>query len=308
MNDSHFKSGFVSLAGLPNAGKSTLLNQLAGMHLAITSPKPQTTRQVVRAIIDEPGAQMIFLDTPGYHTANTRLDKNMLASIAAALTDADIVLLVTDASRAQTASKLPATELALLERLGKLEKPVILLLNKVDKMAKEQLLPLIGRYDQAYPFAAIIPLSARNGDGLDDLLSEIRKLLPEGPQYYPVDSVTDLTEREMAAELIREQVLLMTHDEIPHGSAVEVEKFDEIGSPDRTQIRISAVIYCDKDGHKGILIGKGGSMLKAIGTKARLNIEQMAGCACFLELFVKVRPGWRNRRDILRTLGLETRA
>jgi len=308
MNDSHFKSGFVSLAGLPNAGKSTLLNQLAGMHLAITSPKPQTTRQVVRAIIDEPGAQMIFLDTPGYHTANTRLDKNMLASIAAALTDADIVLLVTDASRAQTASKLPATELALLERLGKLEKPVILLLNKVDKMAKEQLLPLIGRYAQAYPFAAIIPLSARNGDGLDDLLSEIRKLLPEGPQYYPVDSVTDLTEREMAAELIREQVLLMTHDEIPHGSAFEVEKFDEIGSPDRTQIRISAVIYCDKDGHKGILIGKGGSMLKAIGTKARLNIEQMAGCACFLELFVKVRPGWRNRRDILRTLGLETRA
>ena len=308
MSEIEFKSGFISLAGLPNAGKSTLLNQLAGMHLAITSPKPQTTRQVVRAIIDEPGLQMVFLDTPGYHTANTRLGKNMLSSIAAALTDADIVLLVTDASRAQTASRLPATEQALLERLGKLDKPVILVLNKVDIMVKEQLLPLIERYNKAYPFAAIIPLSARNGDGLDDLLAEIRRHLPAGPQYYPLASVTDLTEREMAAELIREQVLLLTHAEIPHGTAVEVEKFEETGSPQRTQVRVSAVIYCDKDSHKGILIGKQGSMLKAIGTQARLSIEEMAGCPCFLELFVKVRPGWRNRRDILRTLGLETRS
>lgn len=310
MSDSSFKSGFISLAGLPNAGKSTLLNQLAGLHLAITSPKPQTTRQTIRAIIDEPDSQMIFLDTPGYHQPKSQLDRYMLRDILAALTDADIVLLITDAdaaARANPASGLPALERKLLEQLQPMGKPVILILNKIDKMAKESLLPLIARYNQAYPFVAILPVSARSGDGISQLLAEIRRILPPGPRYYPLDTLTDQTERSMAAELIREQVLLQTHAEIPHGVVVEIEAFEEIGEPERTRAEISAVIYCDKDSHKGILIGKQGSMLKNIGTQARLQIEELLGCPCYLELFVKVREGWRNRRDILRNLGLGSR-
>jgi GTP-binding protein Era len=311
MTQPEFKSGFISLTGLPNAGKSTLLNQLAGMHLAITSPKPQTTRQVIRAIVDEPDCQIIFLDTPGYHNPKSRLDRFMLNGVMAALTDGDIILLVTDAdaaARANPAAGLPRLEQALLERLQKMDKPVVLAMNKVDKMAKEDLLPLIARYDQAYPFTAIIPISARSGDGMQQLLTEIRRLLQPGPRYFPVDTLTDQTERSMAAELIREQVLLLTHAEIPHGVAVEIEAFEETGEPERERVHINAAIYCDKDSHKGILIGKQGSMLKNIGTQARLSIEEMTGCPCYLELFVKVREDWRNRRDILRNLGLDSRS
>ena len=287
-----------------------MVNQLSGLHLAITSPKPQTTRQVIRAIVDEPDSQIIFLDTPGYHDPKSRLDRFMLSGIMAALTDGDIILLVTDAdaaARANPAAGLPRLERALLDRLQKMDKPVILAMNKVDKMAKETLLPLMARYDQAYSFAAIIPISARSGDGMKQLLTEIRRLLPTGPRYFPVDTLTDQTERSIAAELVREQVLLLTHAEIPHGVAVEIESFEDIGEPERERVLINAAIYCDKDSHKGILIGKQGSMLKRIGTQARLSIEEMTGCPCYLELFVKVREGWRNRRDILHSLGLDSR-
>jgi GTP-binding protein Era len=307
MADNVFKSGVVSLTGLPNAGKSTLLNQLAGMQLAITSPKPQTTRQVIRAIIDEPDSQIVFLDTPGFHSPKSQLDRYMLSGITAALTDCDIIVLVTDSIKAARSKQIPALEKSLLARVKKLDKPVILLLNKIDQVRKDLLLPLIARYDEAGPFAAIIPVSARKGDGVELMLAEIRRLLQPGPHYFPVDSLTDQTERSLAAELIREQVLLLTHEEIPHGVAVEIESFLEKGEPERDFVEISAVIYCDRESHKGILIGKQGAMLKQIGTRARQKIEEMTGTGCYLELFVKVREGWRNRQDILHSLGLTSR-
>ncbi len=304
MTNNAFKSGVISLAGLPNAGKSTLLNQLAGLELAITSPKPQTTRQLVRAIIDEPASQMVFLDTPGYHKGKTQLDRYMLSNITAALTDCDIVVLVTDSAKAARSRQIPELERILLTRLKKLDKPVILLLNKIDQVRKDLLLPLIARYHAALDFAAIIPVSARTGEGLDVLLLEIKRLLQPGPRYFPLDTLTDQTEKGLAAELIREQVLLLTHEEIPHGVAVEIESFLERGEPEREMVEIAAVIYCDRESHKGILIGRQGTMLKQIGSRARQKIEQMTGSPCYLELFVKVREGWRNRQDILYNLGL----
>ena len=287
MSETTFRSGFVSLIGRPNVGKSTLLNQLAGIRLAITSPKAQTTRQVVRAVLDDETSQIIFLDTPGLHKPRTRLGEFMMAQATTALSDGDIILLLIDAeaaSKSKSGRSVPAIETEILQRATRKEKPVILVLNKVDRVVKENLLPLIAAYSAAYKFAALVPVSARTGDGISELVKIIRSLLPEGPRYYPVDSVTDQTERSLAAELIREQILLLTSEEIPHGTAVEVESFEEFAGDlpleeaegaERDFVRISAVIYCDKDTHKGILIGHRGSMLKRIGSGARAQIEQM---------------------------------
>jgi GTP-binding protein Era len=319
MNESAFKSGFVSLIGRPNTGKSTLLNQLAGIRLAITSPKAQTTRQVVRAVLDDEASQIIFLDTPGLHKPKTRLGEYMMACAATALADGDIILLLIDAAAAvksRSGSNVPAIEAEIIEKASRQDKPVILVINKVDQVVKESLLPLIAAYASAYEFAALVPVSARTGDGVSRLIEIIRQLLPEGPRYFPVDSVTDQTERSLAAELVREQILLLTSEEIPHGTAVEVESFDEYagdlplaeaGGAERDFVRISAVIYCDKDSHKGILIGRQGSMLKKIGSGARAQIESMLGCPVYLALHVIVREDWRNRRSILRNLGYEIR-
>ncbi|MEA4888338.1 MAG: GTPase Era [Clostridiaceae bacterium] len=336
-------SGLVCLTGKPNSGKSTLLNRIAGMHLAITSPKPQTTRQVIRAILDEPDSQIIFLDTPGLHKPRSRLGQYMMNSTNAAQSDADVLVLMTDVTAMAVGEgrslPVPVFELNWLKKAGEWHKPIILALNKIDCLEKERLLPVIAAYAAVYPFRAIIPVSARTGDGLEQLLDEIRRLLPAGPRYYPADSLTDQTERSMAAELIREQILLLTSDEIPHGVAVEIETFEELpaggtairvdeddadftddqdgdihettgetadlAEEERGLIRISAVLYCEKDSHKGILIGRQGSMLKRIGTQARLRIEQMTGCPCYLKLFIKVREDWRNRQNILRDLGYE---
>lgn len=319
MTDQIMHSGFVSLIGRPNVGKSTLLNKLAGIRLAITSPKPQTTRQVVRAIIDDEDSQIVFLDTPGMHKPRTRLGDYMVHAASTALADGDIVLLLVDAEKA-TGKKairgVPAIEAEILEKAGRMKKQVILVLNKVDKVAKEDLLPLMAGYASAFDFAAIMPVSAKNGDGLEDLVKIIRKMLPEGPRYYPVDSLTDQTERDLSAELIREQILFLTSEEIPHGTAVEIESFEaladgktlpEDSAIERELVRINAVIYCDKDSHKGILIGHHGSMLKNIGSRARAQIEAMLDCPCYLELHVKVRDDWRNRNGILRNLGYEAR-
>ncbi len=317
MNTPNFRSGFVSLIGRPNVGKSTLLNRLAGIRLAITSPKAQTTRQVVRAVVDDENSQIIFLDTPGLHQPRTQLGEYMMSCAATALADGDIILLLIDAEGAtesRTGRGVPKIEAGILEKAAKLNKPVILVLNKVDHTVKEALLPLLTDYAAAYNFAALIPVSARTGDGVPELIKVIQSLLPEGPRYFPVDSVTDQTERSICAELIREQILLMTSEEIPHGTAVEVESFEEMadGQPieedadiERDLVRISASIYCDKDSHKGILIGKGGSKLVNIGTGARIQIESLLNCRCYLELHVKVREDWRNRTGILRNLGYE---
>jgi len=287
MNEENFRSGFVSLIGRPNVGKSTLLNQVAGIRLAITSPKPQTTRQVVRAILDDDDSQIIFLDTPGLHKPKSRLGEYMMTAASAALADGDVVLLLVDADAAiksPLGSRVPQLETEVLGKAERQHKPVILVLNKVDKVVKEALLPLIASYAAAFAFAALIPVSARTGDGIPELVKTIRALLPEGPRYFPVDSLTDQTERSLAAELIREQILRLTSEEIPHGTAVEILSFEELTGDNakfdeettenisdedvdliaesvtgtRSLVRISAEIYCDKDSHKGILIGRHG--------------------------------------------------
>ena len=301
------RSGFVALIGRPNVGKSTLLNQMAGIRLAITSQKAQTTRQVIRAIIDAPDSQIIFLDTPGMHQPKNKLGRFMVDSARHALAEADVALLLIDANFDPRVADI---EKNILDLAAKQKKPVILVINKVDSVAKEALLPLMATFHAAYPFTAIIPISAKTGDGVDVLLQELRSLLPVGPRYFPSDSLTDQTERMLAAELIREQILRLTHEEIPHGTAVAIDSFDEDcedDPDDRTIVRIEATILVERDTHKGIIIGKQGSMLKTIGTAARLEIEKMLGCPCYLKLFVKVREDWRNRRNILLDLGYDSR-
>jgi len=307
-NSGDFRSGFVAITGRPNAGKSTLINQLASMDLAITSPKPQTTRTTIRAVINKPNGQIILVDTPGLLRPQDKLGKVMADAIARTVDDADIVLLLVDAEAEQRRRGRSAPEMELLTRLKDKEKEIILVLNKVDLIAKELLLPLIARWSERYPFAAIIPVSARNGDGIQVLENELLTRLPVGPRYFPEDSITDQTERSLAAELIREQILRHTHQEIPHGTAVIINSFEEeyeeeTVEPRRTFIHIDASILTEKDTHKGILIGKGGSMLKAIGTDARLQIEKMVGCKVYLELHIKVREDWQNRSGILRDIG-----
>jgi GTP-binding protein Era len=297
-----FRSGFVSLIGRPNVGKSTLLNQLAGQHLAITSPKPQTTRTVIRAVVDDPESQIVFLDTPGLHTPKSKLGQWMAETARLAIAETDIILLLIEAG---FSPRVLDIEQRVLDQLRNSGRPVILVINKVDANAKETILPLIAAFSAVYNFQAIIPVSARTGDGVEVLLAEIRKLLPEGPRYFPEDSLTDQTERMIAAELIREQILLKTHEEIPHGTAVAIDAFtehmDEQGN--RNRVTIEASIVCERATHKGILIGKNGSMLSAIGSAARQQIEEMLDCPCYLDLFVRVREDWRNRQSILNDLG-----
>jgi len=297
-----FRSGFVSLVGRPNVGKSTLLNQLAGQRLAITSPKPQTTRSIIRAILDQPDAQIVFLDTPGLHQPKRKLGRYMTESARMALAESDVVLLLIEAGFSPRVLDL---EQKVLNQLKGSEKPVILVINKVDVNEKEALLPLIAAFSQAFDFTAIIPVSAKTGDGMEVLVGEIKKHLQPGPRYFPEDSLTDQTERMIAAELIREQILRKTHEEIPHGTAVSIESFKEDfdDAGERVRVTIEATILCERDTHKGIIIGKRGSMLTAIGTDARKEIEAMLDCPCYLDLFVRVREDWRNRQNILNDLG-----
>jgi len=309
-----FRSGFVALTGRPNAGKSTLVNQMAGMDLAIVSYKPQTTRTAIRAIIDREDGQMILIDTPGLLKPRNRLGQYMADTISRTVLDADVVVLLVDANEEDKHKGRIGPEQGMLDRLKETGKPVILVLNKVDMIAKESLLPVIAHWSQRYPFDAIIPVSAKSGDGVEILKNELFTRLPQGPRYFPEDTITDQTERVLAAELIREQILRQIHEEIPHGTAVVINSFEEeyddcktcSDEPERSMVLIDATILCEKDSHKGILIGKGGSMLKSIGTAARIQIEKMLDCRCYLELQVKVREDWQNRSGILRDLGLTT--
>jgi GTP-binding protein Era len=303
-----FRSGFATLIGRPNVGKSTLLNKISGSRLAITSPKPQTTRHIIRAIHDDAESQIIFTDTPGMHQPKTKLGEHMVSAAKQAIADTDVVLLLIEAGFDPRVGLLEKKLLALASQY---KKPVILVINKVDLSAKENILPLIMAFDKVFDFAAIIPISAKTGDGLSELIAEIRKLLPEGPRYFPEESYTDQTERMITAELIREQILFRIHEEIPHGTAVAiesfVENFDENDETVRSHVSIEAAILCDRDSHKGIIIGKQGQTLKAIGSAARREIEEMLGCTCYLQLFVKVREDWRNRKGILNDLGYSSR-
>ncbi len=288
-----FHSGFVCILGRPNAGKSTLLNALVGEKLAIISPKPQTTRNRILGIIQIPkrkhkaGGQIILIDTPGVHKADTSLGRRMMSEVREAAEGCNLLLLITDATR-----RFGEEDQSVLEILKKVKTPSLLLLNKIDLIrgGKEKLLPLIAQYSELHHFKEIIPISAREPEGLDLLLEKVVLALPEGPHYFPDDQVTDQPARFMVAELIREQILAETTEEVPHAVSVVVEQFEE----GARLTRIAAVIYCERDGQKRILVGKQGQMLKKIGTTARLQIEKMVGTKVFLELFVKVQPGWRD--------------
>lgn len=296
-----FRSGFVAIVGRPNAGKSTLLNALAGEKLAIVSPKPQTTRNRVLGVIHVPkqkgksGAQIVLIDTPGVHRPDSSLGRKMMSEVREALNGCDLVLMITDAAK-----KGDAQDEFLLSLVKDTETPAFLLLNKIDllRLEKRALLPLIERYARLHEFSEIIPISARKREGLNVLLDKLVAALPQGPRYFADDQITDQPVRFMAAELVREQVLLATSEEVPHSTTVMIEEFEE--GPKLT--RIAAIIYCEREGQKRILVGHRGQMLKKIGTEARMEIQKMLGIKVFLELFVKVRANWRESRGFVEEL------
>jgi GTP-binding protein Era len=296
-----FHSGFVCILGRPNAGKSTLLNALVGEKLAIVSPKPQTTRDRILGIIQIPtkkgkaGGQVILIDTPGVHKPNTSLGRKMMGEVREGLEGCNLLLLIVDATR-----RFSEDDKTVIETLRRTGAPAFLLLNKIDliRRGKEKLLPLMAEYSRLHNFNEIIPISARKPEGMELLLEKVIRALPEGPRYFPENQVTDQPLRFMVAEIIREQVLLATAEEVPHATSVLVEKFED--GPRLT--RIAAVIYCEREGQKRILVGKQGQMLKKIGTSARVEIEKMVGTRVYLELFVKVQPGWRESRHFVHEL------
>jgi GTPase len=289
-----FRAGFVCILGRPNAGKSTLLNALAGEKLAIVSPKPQTTRNRILGIVNVPkskgrdATQIILIDTPGVHKPDSSLGRKMMVEVREALEGCDLVLLIMDAARRID----PLDEFA-IQMVGNASK-VLLILNKIDllRRSKEKLLPLIEEYKDLHQFREIIPISALKKDGLDRVLKSIVEALPAGSAYFPEDQITDQPSRFMAAEIVRERVLAETQDELPYATTVIVDSFEEGAK----LTRISATIYCEREGQKAILIGQKGQMLKKIGTSARVQIEQLLGVKVFLELYVKVQPRWRESR------------
>jgi GTPase len=296
-----FHSGFVCILGRPNAGKSTLLNALVGEKLAIVSPKPQTTRNRILGIIQVPkqkgrvAGQVVLIDTPGVHTPDSSLGKKMMGEVREAMDGCDLILLIVDASK-----KSRPDDQAVLEILKRSKTPALLLLNKIDLLrgGKGKLLPIIEEYSKLHKFKEVIPLSARKGEGLDLLIDKVIRALPEGPHYFPDDQVTDQPTRFMVAEIIREQVLMGTSEEVPYATTVVIEQFEE----GKKLTRIAAAIYCEREGQKGILVGKGGQMLKKIGTAARKQIEEMVGTKVYLELFVKVKADWRESHEFVEEL------
>ncbi|MDI9499746.1 MAG: GTPase Era [Acetivibrionales bacterium] len=294
-----FKSGFVSIIGRPNVGKSTLSNNLIGEKLSIISSKPQTTRNAIKAIINTDNSQIVLIDTPGIHKPKNKLGEYMVKLAESTLNEVDIILFMVEATDGSPG----AGDLYIAEQLKSVKTPVILIINKIDLVKKDRLLETIKNFSELMDFKAVIPVSAINADGTDLVVNEIRKLLPEGPKYFPDDMITDQPERMLAAELIREKMLELLQDEVPHGTGVEIITFKEREGKDL--IDIEANIYCERETHKGIIIGKQGAMLKNIGSLARIEMENLLGIQVFLKLWVKVRPGWRNSSNILRTLGYQ---
>ena len=294
-----FKSGFVSIIGRPNVGKSTLSNNLIGEKLSIISSKPQTTRNAIKAIINTDNSQIVLIDTPGIHKPKNKLGEYMVKLAESTLNEVDIILFMVEATDGSPG----AGDLYIAEQLKSVKTPVILIINKIDLVKKDRLLETIKNFSELMDFKAVIPVSAINADGTDLVVNEIRKLLPEGPKYFPDDMITDQPERMLAAELIREKMLELLQDEVPHGTGVEIITFKEREGKDL--IDIEANIYCERETHKGIIIGKQGAMLKNIGSLAWSEMENLLGILVFLKLWVKVRPGWRNSSNILRTLGYQ---
>ena len=288
-----FRAGFVSISGRPNVGKSTFLNAVLGQKLAIVTSRPQTTRNRIMGIKNLPEAQVVFLDTPGIHTPRHSLGSHMVKEARQAIHDVDAVLYMVEPT-------LPhRDDLKILKTLKGEDKPVVLLVNKLDTVKKLELLPIIQAFSEAYDFHEIVPVSALRGIGLEEALGVIVGLIPEGPRLFPEDMLTDSAERFIVSEMVREKVMASTRKEVPHAVAVEVKRWEE---NDRL-ISIGADIYVEKDGQKGIIIGKRGAMLKEIGTAARRDIEVLLGTKVFLELFVKVIPDWRRKKGVLTDLG-----
>ena len=287
------KAGFVAIIGRPNAGKSTLLNYFVGQKVAIVTSKPQTTRNRIQGIVTRPEGQIVFIDTPGLHDASSVLNRQMMREVSAALEGIDVLLMMIDATRT-----MPHADQMLLDRAKRYESKTILALNKIDKLPKPKLLPLLEAFAKAFPFAALVPISALTGSGCDQLLEEIFKQLPANENFFPDDQITDQPERFLAAEVVREKAIRLTYHEVPHALAVFVDKFEETPRI----LRIEMTLHVERDSQKKILIGRKGEMLKKIGTEARKELETILGTKIYLGLFVKVVEDWRDNPNKVREL------
>ncbi|GAB1156514.1 MULTISPECIES: GTPase Era [Paenibacillus] len=295
MKKKAFKSGFVAIVGRPNVGKSTLMNQVIGQKIAIMSDKPQTTRNKIHGVYTSEDKQVVFLDTPGIHKRQSKLGDYMNQTALNTLGEVEAALFLIDASEGMGGG-----DRYIAEQLKNVRTPVILVMNKIDKIEPEALLPLIEEYRKLHDFAEIVPVSAKLGSNVSTLLDQIGKYLPEGPQYYPEDQVTDHPEQFVCAELIREKILQMTREEVPHSIAVTIE---DMKVQDNGVVYISAVIFVERDSQKGIIIGKQGALLKEVGKRARTDIQNLLGSKIFMDLWVKVKKDWRNQDRVLRDLG-----
>ncbi|ANB56066.1 GTP-binding protein Era [Anoxybacillus sp. B7M1] len=296
MNKEQYKSGFVSIIGRPNVGKSTFLNRVIGQKIAIMSDKPQTTRNKIQGVYTTESTQIIFIDTPGIHKPKHKLGDFMMKVAQNALKEVDLILFMVNAEEG-----FGRGDAFIIERLKEVKTPVFLVVNKIDQVHPDELLPLIEHYQSQYPFAEIVPISALQGNNVETLIEQIKKYLPEGPQYYPADQITDHPERFIIAELIREKALHLTREEVPHSIAVVIDSIER--PEDHHTIYVSATIIVERDSQKGIIIGKQGRMLKEIGQRARQDIEALLGSKVFLELWVKVQKDWRNKLSQLRDFG-----
>lgn len=295
-----FYSGFVSLIGRPNVGKSTLMNSLVGEKIAIISSKPQTTRNKIQTILTEDDFQAIFIDTPGIHKPKSKLGNYMVKSAETTLNDVDIVMYLVEPFE-----KIKESDLAIIKRLENVKTPVFLIINKIDTVSNEEILKTIKSYKSAFDFAEIIPISALKEKNKQELLKTIKKYLPEGPKYFSSDMITDQPERQIVSEIIREKSLYLLQDEIPHGIAVEISSMKM--RKDKELMDIQATIYCERDSHKGIIIGKQGSMLKKIGSNSRYEIERFLGTPINLQIWIKVKKDWRDSDFLLRNFGYDSK-
>lgn len=289
------KTIMVTICGRPNVGKSTITNALVGEKIAIVSDKPQTTRNRITAIVNRGDTQFILMDTPGFHKPRTRLGDYMVNVVRESVGDVDAIVMMVEPTE-----QIGRQEEELIKRLKGSRVPVILAINKIDTIDKTKLLPVILNYSNVYPFEAVVPVSALTGEGLDELMDELKKHAEEGPQLFPDDMITDQPERQICAELVREKLLNCLDKEVPHGTAVEITRFHE---REDGVIEIDATIYCEKDSHKGIIIGKHGAMLKKVGEQARVDMEEFLGTKVFLQTWVKVKENWRDSANLLRNFG-----
>lgn len=298
MSDSKFKSGFVSIIGRPNVGKSTLLNSILGQKISITTSKPQTTRNRITGVKNLPHAQIVFWDTPGIHKAKDLINRVMVKSAVSTISEVDVVLFMMEAD-----SPSGAGDDFIINLLKEAGKPVILLINKIDRVKKQQLLPMMEKIAAKYDFKEIVPLSAKTGEGVDRLEELIVELLDEGPKFFPDDQITDLPERFLVSEMVREKIYSLLKDEVPYSTAVEIEEF--VDKESKNLVILKALIYVERESQKKIIIGKNGSMIKDIGVQARKEIEKLLGARVYIDIFIKVKTGWSTNVATLKDMGIE---